>query len=100
MSQILEAALLGLIQGLTEFLPVSSSGHLAVFEALLGWDDPGGNLTFNVAVHVGSLGAVVQFVWRDLLDVLTTKRRLLFTPQTPTAIRTSAHSTTNSISPM
>jgi len=76
-SELLEAALLGLIQGLTEFLPVSSSGHLAVFEALLGWHDTGGNLTFNVAVHVGSLGAVVLFVWRDLLEVLTTKRRLI-----------------------
>ncbi len=77
MPELLEAALLGLIQGLTEFLPVSSSGHLAVFQALFGWDDDGGNLTFNVAVHVGSLGAVVLFVWRDLLEVLTTKRRLI-----------------------
>jgi undecaprenyl-diphosphatase len=75
--ELLESALLGLIQGLTEFLPVSSSGHLAVFQALLGWDDHGGNLTFNVAVHVGSLAAVVVFVWRDLLDVLATKRRLI-----------------------
>jgi undecaprenyl-diphosphatase len=77
MSELLEAILLGLVQGLTEFLPVSSSGHLALFEALLGWEDAEANLAFNVAVHVGSLLAVMVFVRREIVAMLTTRPRLL-----------------------
>ena len=77
MSRLLEAAILGLIQGVTEFLPVSSSGHLAICQALFGWEDPEANLAFNVAVHLGSLAAVLIFVRRDILSMLTTDRRLI-----------------------
>lgn len=77
MSELLEALVLGLVQGLTEFLPVSSSGHLALFEALLGWEDPEANLAFNVAVHVGSLLAVAVFVRREIVLMLTARPRLL-----------------------
>ena len=77
MSRLLEAAILGLVQGLTEFLPVSSSGHLALFQALFGWEDPEANLAFNVAVHLGSLAAVLIFVRRELVAMLTTERRLI-----------------------
>jgi undecaprenyl-diphosphatase len=60
---ILHAVVLGLIQGLTEFLPVSSSAHLTLAPWLFGWSDPG--LTFDVALHVGTLLAVLAFFWKD-----------------------------------
>ncbi|HUW31498.1 MAG TPA: undecaprenyl-diphosphate phosphatase [Planctomycetota bacterium] len=71
---ILEAILLGIIQGLTEFLPISSSGHLAVVERLLGQDVP---LAFDVLLHFASLAAVVIVLWGDLWSLLTTRRRLI-----------------------
>lgn len=58
-------ALLGLVQGLTEFLPVSSSGHLALGQALLGVESPG--LALEAAVHLGTLGAVLLYFGGDLL---------------------------------
>ena len=79
MESIWEAALLGLLQGLTEFLPVSSSGHLALGQILLGWDYPSANLAFNVAVHVGSLLAVLVFVRREIIDMLTRHPRVILT---------------------
>jgi len=64
----LEAAVLGLIQGLTEFLPVSSSGHLALAEALFGL--PPGDLLFEIVVHVATLLAVVAYYRRELGRIL------------------------------
>lgn len=69
---------MGLVQGLTEFLPVSSSSHLALFQALFGWEDLEANLAFNVAVHLGSLAAVLIFVRRELVAMFTTERRLMW----------------------
>ncbi len=60
-----EAAFWGLIQGLTEFLPVSSSGHLVLVPALLGLDEPG--LEITAVLHLGTLVAVVAYFWRELL---------------------------------
>lgn len=77
MGSVLEAMLLGLVQGLTEFLPVSSSGHLALFQRMLGWRDPHGNLSFSIAVHFGSLVAVIAFMRRDLILMLTRRPRLV-----------------------
>lgn len=57
-------ALLAIIQGVTEFLPISSSGHLILFPNLTGAEDQG--LVIDVAVHVGSLFAVVIYFWRDV----------------------------------
>ena len=59
-----QVVLLALIQGLTEFLPVSSSGHLVLLPHLVAWQDQG--LAFDVAVHVGTLAAVVWYFRRDL----------------------------------
>ena len=56
---LLAAALLGVVQGLTEFLPVSSSGHLILARAFFGWDADRFGLAFDVACHVGTLLAVV-----------------------------------------
>lgn len=58
---LLSAALLGVVQGLTEFLPVSSSGHLILARAFFGWDPGEFGLAFDVACHVGTLLAVVAF---------------------------------------
>ncbi|MFA5946669.1 MAG: undecaprenyl-diphosphatase UppP [Patescibacteria group bacterium] len=65
---ILHAIILGLVQGLTEFLPVSSSGHLIVFPELLGWDVS--SVTFDVAIHVATLGAIVVALKDDIIKVI------------------------------
>ena len=61
---IFQAIFLALVQGITEFLPVSSSGHLILASNLIGWADQG--LAFDVAVHLGSLVAVIIFFRKDL----------------------------------
>lgn len=64
-----QALILALIQGLTEFLPISSSAHLILPSQVLGWPDQG--LAFDVAVHLGTLTAVVTVYRRDLLGMTT-----------------------------
>ena len=66
---IIQAIALALLQGLTEFLPISSSAHLILLPVLLGWEDQG--LAFDVAVHVGTLTAVVAFYRKDLVQIIT-----------------------------
>ncbi|MDG3089097.1 undecaprenyl-diphosphate phosphatase [Vibrio hannami] len=63
-----EAFVLALIQGLTEFLPISSSAHLILPSAILGWEDQG--LAFDVAVHVGTLAAVVIYFRKEVVTLL------------------------------
>jgi undecaprenyl-diphosphatase len=66
MLTILEAIVLGIVQGLTEFLPISSSGHLILAQWATGWQGAlMDNLTFDVALHVGTLTAVLWYFWRD-----------------------------------
>jgi undecaprenyl-diphosphatase len=65
---IIQAILLGLLQGATEFIPVSSSGHLVLVPWLLGWDSPG--LVFDTVVHWGTLVAVLAYFWRDWLALI------------------------------
>jgi len=65
---LLQAFVLGLVQGLTEFIPVSSSGHLQAVPFLLGWSS--GSLAFDVALHVGTLLAVVTYFRRDLAAIV------------------------------
>jgi undecaprenyl-diphosphatase len=65
----IEALFLGLVQGLTEFLPVSSSGHLVVFSTLLGLE-PDGGLLFEVSVHVATLLAIAIFFRRKILELI------------------------------
>lgn len=66
---ILEAIVLAIVQGLTEFLPISSSGHLVLARWLFGWGDPG--LDFDVAVHIGTLGAILFAYRREVWSVVT-----------------------------
>lgn len=63
----IEAFILALIQGLTEFLPISSSAHLILPSAILGWEDQG--LAFDVAVHVGTLAAVVIYFRKEVVTL-------------------------------
>ena len=67
---LVSAAVLGLVQGLTEFLPVSSSAHLILARAFFGWDDQALGLPFDVACHVGTLLAVLVFFWRDIVAMI------------------------------
>lgn len=62
-----QALVLGVVQGLTEFIPVSSSGHLVLLPYVLGWQRPG--LAFDVALHAGTAGAIVLYFRRDLLGM-------------------------------
>lgn len=61
--ELVRAVLLGLVQGLAEFLPISSSGHLILVPALFGWEDQG--LAYDVGLHGGTLLALLAYFWRD-----------------------------------
>jgi undecaprenyl-diphosphatase len=63
------AGLLGVIQGLTEFLPISSSAHLIVVPWLLGWQSEG--IVFDVSLHVGTAVAILAYFWRDWVDLVS-----------------------------
>lgn len=63
-----QAVILGIIQGLTEFLPISSSAHLALAPWLFGWKDQG--LSFDIAMHFGTLVSVVLYFFRDWLQII------------------------------
>lgn len=65
---IYQAVLLAIVQGFTEFLPISSSAHLALAPWLLGWPDQG--LTFDIALHFGTLAAVLIYFFRDWVQVI------------------------------
>ncbi len=66
----LEAVILGIVQGLTEFLPVSSTAHLRIIPAFVGWEDPGA--LFTAVIQLGTMLAVVIFFWRDLVRITGT----------------------------
>jgi undecaprenyl-diphosphatase len=73
-----QAAVLGVVQGLTEFLPISSSGHLRIVPALLGWPDPG--TAFTAVIQLGTMAAVLIYFRRDIYRIVTTWFRSLFDP--------------------
>jgi undecaprenyl-diphosphatase len=71
MDLALQALVIGVIQGLTEFLPISSSGHLIAVPYMLGWTDPFlESLQFTVMLHLGTLAALVVYFWRDWLRLV------------------------------
>jgi undecaprenyl-diphosphatase len=84
---LLEAALLGVVQGLTEFLPVSSSAHLILARAFFGWDSDRFGLPFDVACHVGTLTAILIYFRHDLRELLRGLPRLLTPASDPSARR-------------
>ena len=65
---IFEAIILGIVQGLTEFLPVSSSGHLVLLQRIFGINEPG--LFFDTMLHLGTLTAVFFVLWKDIWELL------------------------------
>ena len=69
MDDYLRAVILGLVQALTEFLPISSSGHLVLAEQVLG--ERAHSLTFDVGLHVGTLVAILAYFWRDWAGIVT-----------------------------
>jgi undecaprenyl-diphosphatase len=66
---LIEAIVLAVIQGLTEFIPVSSTAHLRIVPALLGWSDPGA--AFTAVIQIGTLTAVLAYFWRDIVRIAT-----------------------------
>jgi undecaprenyl-diphosphatase len=72
MDSLIHAAILGIVQGLTEFLPISSSAHLIVVPLLLGWRDPFiESSAFDVMLHMGTLVALLAYFWTDLVGLLS-----------------------------
>src|ERR671939_754166 len=67
---MIEAIVLGIAQGLTEFLPISSTGHLRIVPAFAGWEDPGA--AFSAVIQLGTMAAVLLYFREDLLRILRT----------------------------
>ncbi|MCW2657022.1 MAG: pyrophosphate phosphatase, partial [Jatrophihabitans sp.] len=67
---LLQAIVLGIVQGLTEFLPISSTAHLRIVPAIVGWDDPGS--AFTAVIQLGTTGAVLIFFREDLWRIAKT----------------------------
>ena len=76
MPELLRALILGIVQGATEFLPVSSSGHLVIVPWLFGWPAP--SLLFDTVLHWGTLLAIVLVFWRDFADIIVATLRSIF----------------------
>lgn len=74
----MEAVVLGLLQGLTEFLPISSSAHIRVVSALFHWPDPGA--AFTAVIQLGTEAAVLIYFRRDIWEIISTWTRSLWTP--------------------
>ncbi len=75
---MLEAIVLGVIQGLTEFIPVSSTAHLVILPDLFEWSGVLNSLAFDVALHFGTTLALISFFWRDWMEILTRNRKMLW----------------------
>src|SRR6187431_1526523 len=64
----IEIIVLAIVQGLTEFIPISSTAHLKIVPALVGWPDPGA--AFTAVLQIGTLAAVLWYFWRDVVRIL------------------------------
>ena len=62
-----KVAFLGVVQGLTELLPISSTAHMRIVPGLLGWSDPGS--AFSAAMQLAALAAVISYYWRDVREI-------------------------------
>ena len=73
--RIYQAFILGILRGATEFLPISSSGHLILLPSLLGWEIQ--SLAFDAILHLGTVAALIIYFWKDILEVLKSKKHML-----------------------
>lgn len=81
MEDLIRAIVLGIVQGLTEFLPISSSGHLIAVREMFGWEFAD-DLTFDVSLHLGTTAAILVFFWREWVGMLrSTLARLTGQPR-------------------
>src|SRR5450755_4806484 len=64
-----KVAVLGVVQGITELLPISSTAHMRLVPAVLGWQDPGS--AFSAAMQLAALAAIVSYFWKDVRDLAT-----------------------------
>jgi undecaprenyl-diphosphatase len=82
---IYQAIILGIVQGLSEFLPISSSGHLLLVPWFAGWDelDASAKKSFDVALHLGTLVAVVAYFWTDVTTYVVEGTKLVLHRQKP-----------------
>lgn len=76
MESIFQSFILGIVQGLTEFLPISSTAHLRIVPALLHWDDPG--TAFSAVIQFGTMFSVVIYFWKDLINIYSAFFKDLF----------------------
>jgi len=74
---MLEAIILGMVQGITEFFPISSTAHLVILPWLLQWQGQVNSLTFDVALHAGTLGSLFICLRKDIRDMLGKDLKLL-----------------------
>ena len=82
----LHAIILGIVEGITEFLPVSSTGHLRIVEKLLGYDIQGAGITaFTAIIQVGAIIAAILYFWSDIVRIVVAwcKGCLLYTSPSP-----------------
>lgn len=77
MPDVLKAVILGVVQGITEFFPVSSTAHLILFPWFFGWGGELDTLSFDVSLHGGTLFALVAYFWKDWMELLLRDRRML-----------------------
>jgi len=75
--EIFKAVILGIIQGVTEFLPVSSTAHLVITPWIFGWTGELNSLSFDIAVHVGTLISLLFCFWKDWIEILLKDRKML-----------------------